>query len=179
LSRIAKYKILLLGEGTVGKTTLKHHYLTGSFTENFTATLGADFATHNFYFEKFETDVTIIIWDIAGQKSQANIRKAFYSHAKGSLLLYDVTNKSSFEYLEENWLLPLEKILQYKPPILLCANKIDLINERVITTEKGKEFVRKIREKGWDVDYLEISAKEGDNVKKSFELLTEKIFLRN
>lgn len=176
MSRKAKYKILLLGEGTVGKTTLKHYYLTGAFTSTFTMTLGADFATHNFYFKEFDTDVTIVIWDVAGQKYQARLRESFYSHSRGALILYDVTNKATFDAIEENWLEPLERILKSKPPLLMCANKVDLINERVISTDQGKEFASYLKEeKNWDIQYIETSAKDGKNVKNAFENLTAKI----
>jgi Ras-related protein Rab-1A len=165
-----------MGEGTVGKTTLKHHFLTGSFTENIMATIGADFATHNIQVDDY--DVTIVIWDIAGQESYSFMRETFYNHSEGALLLYDVTNKESFQKLESNWLVVVEEAIQHKIPIILCANKVDLRSNRVVSKKEGEKFTSNMKKKGWDITYLETSAKKGQNVNQSFETLTKKILAR-
>lgn len=171
----SRIKLLLLGEGTVGKTTLKHQFLTGTFTQNYIATLGADFASHDFTHSS-GLRVSLSIWDLAGQTSQAMLRKSFFSGARGALLLYDVTNQRSFEVLSKNWLEPLEQTLGNRPPTLLLANKVDLANQRVIYTADGEAYAEEMAQKGWQTSYIETSGKEGIRVNDSFDQLVSAIF---
>ncbi len=161
-----RFKVLMLGEGTVGKTTFKNRFLSGKFTSGYTATIGADFASHKMEFDGHQ--VIMSIWDMAGQKTQATLRKSFYTGANGALLLYDVTKKQTYDYIEEEWLKQLEDVLKQKIPVLLIANKVDLEDEREITFERGQEMLNTIKEQGWYAEFLETSALLGTNVNKSF-----------
>ena len=166
-----RFKILMLGQGTVGKTTFKNHFLTGHFTTGYTATIGADFASHTMDYNG--QTVIMSIWDMAGQKGQSSIRKSFYRGANGALLLYDVTKLETFTALEPIWLKELEETLNVKIPILILANKIDLVESRVISTEEGQKFIDKIRDLHWLTEYVETSALNGANVNESFKKLVE------
>lgn len=161
-----RFKILLLGEGLVGKTTFKNRFLLGKFTTGYTATLGADFASHTMFIE--DKRVVMSIWDMAGQKSQANLRKPFYSGANGALILYDVTKTQTFSCLETDWFMPIEEVLKFKIPVLLVGNKIDLSTTRIVTYENGLNLLNKVKRLGWYAEYLETSALDGTNVNKAF-----------
>ena len=166
-----RFKVLMLGEGMVGKTTFKNTFLTGKFTSGYIATMGADFASHKMHFGT--NNVIMSIWDMAGQKGQATLRKSFYYGTNGALVLYDVTKIQTYECLEEEWLKQLEEVLRYKIPILLIANKIDLEKERSINKENGLTLLKILKEKGWMAEYKETSALLGTNVNESFTKLNQ------
>lgn len=165
-----RFKVLMLGDGTVGKTTFKNRFLTGKFTTGYMATMGTDFASHTMTFQ--DRTVLMQIWDLAGQKNQAIIRKSFYRGANGALLLYDVTKKQTF-INTVNWLKEVMEVLPNKIPILLIANKIDLEQNRAISFEEGMYLSKRMQWKGWQVDYLETSALEGTNITKAFTNLIQ------
>ena len=166
-----RFKVLMLGDGTVGKTTFKNRFLTGKFTSGYTATMGADFATHNMTFN--DRNVIISIWDLAGQPNQSIIRKMFYKGSNGALLLYDVTKEISFLNIEKNWLKEIFQSLGKSIPLLLIANKVDLDDKRLIQYEKGLELLNKIKNDNWMVEYLETSALMGTNVNEAFTRLIQ------
>ena len=95
------FKIVLLGDGMVGKTSLRYRYLDKGFTSNYLATLGADFAIKELDYMNYH--IRFQIWDLAGQVRFETLRKSFYIGAQSALILYDVTNRQSFNNVR-NWL---------------------------------------------------------------------------
>jgi Ras-related protein Rab-7A len=169
----------MLGDGGVGKTSLKNRYLTGEFTDKYLTTLGVDFASHSLILDGKE--IFIQIWDVAGQDIFSSIRSSYFQGAKGALIVFDVTRPETFENLLEKWIRPFFNSLDDKPPIAVLGNKSDLTNERKLNHEPGLELVKKIKnefELENDVPYFETSAKEGVNVNAAFESIT-RIVLKN
>ena len=166
-----RFKVLMLGDGRVGKTTFKNRFLTGKFTSGYTATIGADFASHKMTFNG--NSVIMSIWDLAGQINQSMIRKTFYTGAHGALVLYDITNENSFKNIEIIWLNEIIESLSTKIPFLLIANKIDQKDRGIINTAQGHELLRLINDGGWVVEYLETSALQGTNVNEAFTKLIQ------
>ena len=160
------FKIVLIGDTSVGKTNILSKYLSNEFDPDSKATVGVEFGTKNFKIEN--NIVKVQIWDTAGQERYRSITNAYYKGAKGSLLVYDITNPKSFENLDK-WLSDLKTNGDEKISIVLLGNKSDLESERKITLEQGKE-----KAEFYKLAFMETSALNGNNIEKAFnELITD------
>ena len=171
-------KLVLLGEGSVGKTSLRHSYLGKEFSTSYLATLGADFAINEIEYKNWL--VRYQIWDLAGQQRFNTLRKAFYIGAQGSLIIYDITNPTSLEKTY-NWVTEFFDNNGKGPqPVVLIGNKIDLRDKNNISTlspEDGKKVAQNIHKKAnIPVPFIETSAKTGENIKEAFQLITDYYF---
>jgi small GTP-binding protein len=163
-----KYKIILAGEGAVGKTTLINRFVTGSFTTDYKATIGVSIFSKSVEFNN--NFVNLQIWDMAGQQLFRKFRKRFYANASGSLLVFDVTVPASLDLLQ-NWITDIKEVTD-DIPFVLIGNKIDLENLQSIYQEDIDEFVANHSE-DIIVNYL-TSAKTGENVEQAFlDLVTQ------
>lgn len=175
-------KVVLIGDGFVGKTTLRDRYLGRKFESEYLPTLGSDFASKNVLIKTNVgwKELTLQIWDLAGQPSFKHIRSMYYRQAAGALVLFDVTLEESLFNLER-WLEELSKnVLTPKVAIVILGNKIDIRSDTSISTETAKkvifeEIAPKFSYLDNDIVYLETSAKTGENVERTFHLLGEKI----
>lgn len=173
-------KIVLLGDGAVGKTSLRRMYLGKGFNQSHLMTIGADFATTN-----ISVDNEILntqIWDIAGQQNFKMIRQRFLMGSHGAMLVFDVTRPSSFQNLS-SWLNELWTTNRRTDiPLLFIGNKTDLIKQRKVNTAEAEKFVNEVRNhprlKGVPVMYIETSAKMGENVVEAFQLLGKEIVMK-
>jgi len=164
------FKIVLLGDGGVGKTALKERFLGKGFESSYLMTIGADFATYTA--KVSNEDIKLQIWDLAGQTRFKEVRSGFYQGTLGALLVYDVTRKESAENLV-NW---VEEVKNFSGnenmSFILVANKIDLRKEtpESLTKRQGQTIARNITKKvnGKKVHYVETSAKDNVNVPQAF-----------
>ena len=170
------FKVTLLGEGAVGKTSLRRHYLGESFAKDYSMTIGADFATKRIILDQVE--YTIVIWDLAGQPRFKEVREAYYRGTKGALLVYDLSRGDSFQMLA-SW---IEELLvnnnNQKIPMVLVGNKSDLrgSNLKTIPSSFGEDYAELLSIwSGFKVPYIETSAQNGENVEPAFETLTEQL----
>ena len=174
-------KIVLCGDGAVGKTALRERYLGKDFTSSYLMTIGADFAVQKT--EVTGKEVKFQIWDLAGQERFNSVRSLYYSGSHGALFVFDVTRIDSFQSLIDGWLPELQKHIRTGPvPIIILGNKIDLRNPddpTHVSLERGKkladEMAKKINDNKTPVPYLETSAKTGENVAQAFRKLAELI----
>ena len=174
-----QYKLCMLGDGGVGKTSLKNRFLTGEFTNKYLTTLGVDFASHSLQLDG--KDVFVQIWDVAGQEIFSSIRQSYFQGAKGALVVFDVTRLESYENLFDGWIKPFFNVLDKSVPIAILGNKSDLENEAIIRPETGNKFVEWVKDQlGLEQapPYFETSAKEGLNVNLAFENVS-RIVLHN
>ena len=158
---------MLLGDTGVGKSSLMFRFTEGEFKSSLIGTAGVDYKMKNIEFGG--KSVKIQIWDTAGQERYRTLTKAYYRGAAGVILVYDVTDPVSFENLEY-WLKKIKKHGDENVEILLLGNKIDLINERVVTSEQSEQLAES---KG--VSCYETSAKDSINVDKAFKQLLNRI----
>jgi small GTP-binding protein len=166
-------KVLILGDGAVGKTSLRHRYMGRGFKSDYQMTIGADFVIKELTYED-GTTVALQIWDIAGQDTFMQLRPTFYEGAVGALMVYDVTRPETFENVV-NWVKEISKYHQIdRFPIILIGNKIDLRESIVqsITTSKGENLTKSLETEyyndTWKIPYVETSAKTGENVETAF-----------
>lgn len=175
------FKITLIGDGAVGKTSIRNRYMGRGFKENHLMTLGADFSVIDKEFRKGET-WTYQIWDIAGQKIFEEIRARFYKGSMGALVVFDVTDKQTLRNCL-SWVKELYRFSGSEAiPVVLLANKSDLRNRRSVDMKKAKRFVKILNEGtasyGFTNHVLETSAKTGLNIETAFEVLGEAIRAR-
>ncbi|XP_057322379.1 ras-related protein Rab-37 isoform X2 [Microplitis mediator] len=161
------HKTILLGDSGVGKTSLLVQFDTGSFSGNFAATVGIGFT--NKVVNVDDTRIKLQIWDTAGQERFRSVTHAYYRDAHALLLLYDVTNKTSFDNIRA-WLGEIREYAQNDVVIMLLGNKSDCGNERVIKVEDGKRLADE-----YQVPFMETSAKTGLNVELAFLAIAKQL----
>jgi Ras-related protein Rab-7A len=175
--RCVLLKTVLLGASGVGKTTLLSQYCHAEFTAHYKATIGADFSTKDIEYEG--RVITLQIWDTAGQERFQSLGVAFYRGSDCCVLVYDVTDRKSFESLQQ-W--RHEFLVQCAPPdpdrfpFFLFGNKIDLCRteeggvgtkQREVSVEEAMQWCK---EHG-DIPYFEVSAKDCTNLDKAFSFV--------
>ncbi len=161
------WKIVLVGDGAVGKTSLRKRYLGQGFDTDYLSTMGADFALHDTTVE--DTQIRWQIWDLAGQPVFKDVVRAYYTKIFGGVLVYDVTRRQTFENVEK-WLNDMwsHSGREKNVPVVLLANKIDLREEgaETVSTDEGKKLAGSL-----GIPFIETSAKSGDGVDVAFEKL--------
>ena len=161
------YKILLLGDSSVGKTCFLLRYTENTFQEIHMSTIGLDYKLKNVQMEDGKM-VKIQIWDTAGQDRFRSITKNYYKGAHGIILLYDVTNKNSFNNVR-NWIGQIKEEVSEKVSIILVGNKVDDEEHRVVKTEEGEKIANEFK-----LMFFECSAKSGINIDTTFNELIKK-----
>ena len=165
------FKIVVLGDAAVGKTSLINQYIEKSFEEDYKPTLGANIIRKDVFVEEINASVRLIMWDLAGQEKYNVIRSMYFQGCVGALLVYDITRHNTFETINSKWLKDFKKYVKKEGTYILIGNKIDLKDQRMVSTENGKNFAKKIDAS----DFIETSAKSGENAEKAFENLVNQI----
>jgi len=154
------FKILLIGDSGVGKSCLLLRFADNSWTETHISTIGVDFKI-----KTLEIDgktVKLQIWDTAGQERFRTITSSYYRGAQGIILVYDCTDRESFNNVKQ-WMGEIDRYACENVNKLLVANKCDLVDQRQVDTQAGKEFAD-----GYEIPFIETSAKTSYNVDKCF-----------
>ena len=165
------FKVLLLGNSNVGKSSLFLRFVDDIWNDAFVPTIGVDFKIKTFEIDSKK--IKMQIWDTAGQERFKNIVASYYRGANGILLIYDVSDKDSFKNLS-NWLIEIEKNASKNVLKILIGNKSDLDDKRVITYNQGKEFADT-----YGLKFIETSAKKNVNVTEAFETLGKELMNSN
>lgn len=158
------FKIIILGNPRVGKTTLRLRYIGEGFRKEYISTIGADFAiaTHGKY--------TLQIWDLAGQDTFEILTQRFYKGAQGVIIVFDITNRESMNQLSD-WIDKFIEIEGALVPLVIFGNKIDLreSTENAILRKEGIDLVQNLSKKYEnDIAYIETSALTGENIDFAF-----------
>ena len=161
------YKILLLGDAAVGKTCFLMQYTENTFQEIHMSTIGLDYKLKNVQLDENKI-YKLQIWDTAGQDRFRSIAKNYYKGAHGIILLYDVTEKKTFENVR-NWIKQIKEEVNDNVCIILVGNKIDMEGKRVVSTEEGEKMAEE-----YELMFFECSAKTGENIDEAFNELVKK-----
>ena len=163
------YKIILLGDNPVGKTSILLRYVDRIFREIYMITIGFDQRLKSIILKNWKS-IKLQIWDTAGQDRFRTITKHYYKGMHGIILIYDVTDRRTFESIR-NWVSIIREVAAEKVTIYLVANKIDMKENRKVEREEGEKLAKEL-----GLPFMEVSAKDGINVDEIFEDLVERIY---
>ncbi|KAK3732587.1 hypothetical protein QZH41_004978 [Actinostola sp. cb2023] len=154
------FKLLIIGNSAVGKTSFLFRYADDSFTSAFVSTVGIDFKVKTVF--RNEKRVKLQIWDTAGQERYRTITTAYYRGAMGFILMYDITNEESFQAVQD-WSTQVKTYSWANAQVILVGNKSDMDDERVVAFDRGKQLADQL-----GLEFFETSAKDNTNVKQNF-----------
>ena len=167
-----KVQLLIIGDMTVGKTSILTRFTENKFSQNYLATVGLDFFTKDVDFTNPNRRVRIKIWDSAGQERFRSLTQSFFRNANGIIIVYDISNIESFENLKY-WIQSINTQLgQNEINTIVIGNKLDL--KREVKKEDAENFCK---EKGFK--YFEVSAKNGNGIQEAINYLVELVIKSN
>ena len=160
-----RYKILIVGDASVGKTSLTLRYISGFFLEDLKLTIGVDFYSKTLEYDN--NKVKLQIWDFGGEERFRFLLSQYCRGANGALYLFDITNPSSLDHLSD-WIKIIRKY-SGDIPVVLIGSKLDLRDIRQVKEDDGALAAKK-----YDLaSFIELSSKTGENVEKAFNKITE------
>ena len=154
------FKILLLGDSCVGKSSIILRYIENSFSVNLMNSIGVDFKLKNIEIDN--TKIKLQIWDTAGQERFRTITTSYYKGAHAIIIVFDITDKDSFEHIK-NWMADIDKFAKQGVLRILVGNKCDLESQRAVSKDEANEISIK-----YGIKYIETSAKETINIDSLF-----------
>ena len=165
---IPQYKVVLLGEGRVGKTSILLRFVENSYIEGRPPTFQASYLNKHVTVDD-KREAQLSIWDTAGQERFHSLGPIYYRDAKGAILVYDITDESTFDRVK-SWTKELRKMVgdNTKICITIVGNKIDLERHRVVSQQAAKKYADSV-----GANYFEVSAKTGTGVDDAFRDLTK------
>lgn len=160
----------MLGDSTVGKSSLLKRYAEGVFLETMNQTVGVDFYVH---FMEIKPDVRIKLqfWDTAGQERFRSVTRSYYRNSAGGVLVFDLTNRASFESIRKWHQEVLDTVKPHHIVFVLIGHKSDLVAERKVEQKEAEKLASSL-----EATYIETSAKTNSNVEKAFQTLTLAIY---
>jgi small GTP-binding protein len=165
--QICQFKLVLLGESSVGKSSLVLRFVKGQFHEYQESTIGAAFLTQTIHLN--DVAVKFEIWDTAGQERYHSLAPMYYRGAQAAIVVYDITNQDTFERAK-NWVKELQRQATPGIVIALAGNKLDLNTMRSVQTDESQTYAY---ENG--LLFMETSAKTSANVTEIFKAIAEKL----
>ena len=166
-SSIDTYKIVVLGDISVGKTSILSRFRYGSFESEYMPTLGIDFFSKNLFFE--DKTIRLILWDTAGQERFRSLIPSYLKNADCIIIVFDITNKDSFNSLNK-WLTDSKNNASEGTIYIICGNKSDLKEKRTVNENEIDEYIKKN-----ELIYVECSAKNGEGIKDLFNTVAKNL----
>lgn len=168
-SKIPKYKLIFLGDATVGKSCIIARFLNDTFTEEYQATIGLDCPSKNVQIDN--QDIHLLLYDTAGHEKYRSLFPMYIRDSDIIFLVYDVTSKDSFLHLSDWLKIFTDKEIDIKDKIFaVVGNKTDLIHKRKVSAEEGKKFADE-----HNFIFAEVSAKTGDGIEKLFDVILKEM----
>jgi Ras-related protein Rab-1A len=160
------FKILLIGNPSVGKSSIFSQYVDNNYYNLTVATMGLDFKIKTIKIDN--KYIKLQIWDTGGQERFKTITRSYYRGSHGIILVFDITNRNSFDNIR-NWIYEINNHTENTCNILV-GNKVDLIDKREITYEEAKEFADI-----YGLTYIEVSASNNINIHNVFDFLSKEL----
>ena len=171
MSDIPIYKVVVVGSSGVGKTAIVQRLIDNSFISDTQSTVGVEFKSFQVESDGFVCKLSI--WDTAGQEKFRSVSKAYFRNAVGAVLVFALDDIDSFHELN-TWINDLTSLAAPNAAILLVGNKADLTDNLAITENEALDFAKR-----YNVEYIEASAKSGQNIRETFtrlaKIIAEKI----
>ena len=159
------YKVVFLGEGRVGKTSIGKRWVEGKFDSGTRSTVSAAFFQKKVQYTTKSFDIQL--WDTAGQEEFHSLAPIYYKDAQAAILVFSVTDSKSFERVQQ-WKKELSASRGDSIKIVICGNKVDLPSQRCVKREDGENLAKQ-----YGAQYFEVSAKTGEGIDNMFMHLTE------
>lgn len=161
------FKLLLIGDSGVGKSCLLLRFADDTFTESYISTIGVDFKIRTV--EQDGKVIKLQIWDTAGQERFRTITSSYYRGAHGIIVVYDVTDMSSFNNVK-TWMNEIDRFASEGVNKLLVGNKCDMVSKKAVDYDTAKQYAESL-----GIPFLETSAKNSHNVEQAFLTMASKI----
>lgn len=165
--KTCQFKLVLLGESSVGKSSIVMRFVKGQFHEFQESTIGAAFLTQTVLID--DTTVKFEIWDTAGQERYHSLAPMYYRGAQAAIVVYDITNKETF-HKAQTWIKELQRQANPNIIIALAGNKLDLANNRAVAYDEAKQYAEET-----GLLFMETSAKTAANVMDIFTNIARKL----
>ena len=162
------FKILLIGDSGVGKTSVIMRYTKNLFNEDYLNSIGVDFKSKDLYIE--EKKIKLQIWDTAGQERFRTITSSYYRGAHAIAVVFDLTKRQSYDHVKK-WMEDINKYAKENVLKFLVGNKSDLKDEIQVSYEEARALASQMK-----TTYFSVSAKKNENINEFFEAAT-KLFL--
>ena len=162
-----KIKLMILGDSTVGKSSILRQYCKKEFHEKYIGTIGIDFQIK--YININNKKIKLQIWDTAGQERYRVVTKNYFNSSDGFIIIYDITNRESFNNVK-NWIEQITALAGENIKCIIFGNKNDLNNKRQVQKDEGKELA-----KNYNFNFFETSAKDGSNVEEGFNSIATSV----
>jgi len=160
MEALSKYKLVFLGDQSVGKTSIITRFMYDTFDSTYQATIGIDFLSKTMYLE--DRTVRLQLWDTAGQERFRSLIPSYIRDSSVAIIVYDITNRSSFINTVK-WIDDVRSERGNDVIMMLVGNKTDLADKRQVSLEEGEA-----KAKEYDIMFIETSAKAGFNIKALF-----------
>lgn len=169
-----QFRVILIGDSNVGKTSIVKKFITGSFTEKIQCTIEVEFKSKNLKIDK-NLYAELKIFDTAGQEKYRAMAKSYYKNAQGILLIFSYDSKKSFDHMEK-WLESFKDNVsdQEGIPLFLIGNKCDVENKEI-----KDDLIEDLKKRTNIQDYIKVSAKSNIGIDELFDSLAEKMFKQN
>ena len=164
IENIENIKIAILGNSGVGKTCIINRFAKNEFNPETDSTISASYQQK--YMLKNGKRYQLDLWDTAGQEKYYSLSKYFYKNAYIVILVYDITNKDSFEAIKNIWYIDIKKFGEKYQVLALVGNKADLYENEEVDEEMAREYAEKI-----NATFMQVSARSGNNIEYLFETL--------
>ncbi|EUB58744.1 Ras-related protein Rab-39B [Echinococcus granulosus] len=165
-----QFRFILIGDSTVGKSSLLQYFCEGKLSSLAEPTVGVDFSTRNVVLSNGIV-IKLRLWDTAGQEKFKSIARSYYRNAVGALLIFDITNRTSFEHIMGWYEDAATNMKCQSPMFLLCGQKSDLESHREVARSEAEALAQSL-----GIPYIETSALQGHNVEVAFKSLTEAVY---
>ena len=166
---IYKFKVILLGESSVGKTSILNRFVLNKFTDTYKCTVGIECKIKSILLDPY-TSAELKIWDTCGEEKFQSVTRQYYNDTNGIILLYDLSDKNTFNSLNK-WLKEIRNYAPKNTVVIIVGNKVDL--ERKVSHDDAITFAN-----NENISYLEVSAKNGINIELIFEKLCKEMVIK-
>jgi len=175
---IYRFKFIIIGDHEVGKTSIVRRFVENRFSHNYRATIGLNIMSHSF--EAFGNKISLSLFDIGAQKYFKRFRRTYYQGAQASFIVYDITNRQTYENVKV-WIQELEEFIENKElPIILVGNKSDLIEQRQVSTQEGADLANELSTtRASKISHIETSALSGENIEDAFSLISYHFIMKS
>jgi small GTP-binding protein len=163
-------KCVLLGESCTGKSSLIERFINNTFRKDTPSTLIGSFSSKVVYYEKENIKIRYDIWDTAGQEKYRSINKIFYQDAQVTLLVYDITQKETYDAIKNYWFQEVKDNAPEDVIVFIVGNKSDIYEKEAVNEEEARQYAKDI-----NALYKLVSAENGDGINEIFKMIGERM----